>query len=180
MSVPTRINSLQTYQIVLYSRALHPELFSLKARRVVRQGQYELEGWIMPGAHVLRFERAGLCAVELLTDQDRNLPASHVVTAFPCSGEHEYEHRFTKHGVTYMTSVQTETLSENLYESTYAELMDLARESQSLCYEWREGAAKSASILDIQRFSREVHVQAYHLQSGPGLVVRTQTIFEHA
>jgi hypothetical protein len=34
------------------------------------------------------------------------------------------------------------------------------------------------SMLDIQRYNGEVHVQSYHLLAHPGLVLRTQTIFE--
>ncbi len=42
MNLPTK-NSLQSYQVILYHRALHPELFQLRGRKVVRHGDYELE-----------------------------------------------------------------------------------------------------------------------------------------
>ena len=35
----------------------------------------------------------------------------------------------------------------------------------------------SLSLLEMQRFAEEVHVQSYHLRSDCGLVLRTQTIF---
>src|SRR5262245_58419632 len=92
-------NNTLMYQAILYGRALHPELFSLRARRVVRTGDYHLESWLMNGSHLLRFERGSLCACELLTDQERDLPSSGVVTAFQCVGEHDYEHRFKEERV---------------------------------------------------------------------------------
>jgi len=179
MNVPTKSNVLQTYQVVLYNKALHPEFFPLKGRRVVNQGGYELETWVMPGSHVLRFEYKTLCACELLTDQDRNLPAAGVVRAFLCAGEHDFEHDFTKDKVTYLTTVQTEILSENLYNSTYQELKNFARESGALTHTWADDAGRCLSMVDVQRFNTEVHAQSYHLVASAGLVLRAQTIFEH-
>jgi hypothetical protein len=176
MNVPARGNSLQSYQVVVYDRALHPELFSLKGRKVVKHGKYELEAWIMCGQHVLRFESGPVCASELLTDQDRNLPATGVVTAFLCAGERDFEHRFR--AVTYMNTVQTETLSENLYSNTFDEMIQFGKESRSLMHEWSDDSGRCASILDIQRYQTQVHAQSYHLIATQGIVVRTQTIFE--
>lgn len=178
MSLETRTNSLQSYQVVLYERALHPELFPLKDRRSIKHDTYEFETWIMPGAHLLRFECEGLCACELVTDQDSGLPTSNVVTAFLCAGEHDFEHLFTEDRVKYMTSAQTETLSENLYLATLDEMRTLAGETGGLCHEWDEQTGPCLSLLDIQRYTDSIHAQGYHLLSGGGLVLRTQTLFQ--
>jgi hypothetical protein len=180
MNLPTRPNSLQTYQLLLYRKALHPELFSLKGRRTLTHGAYELEAWIMPGSHVMRFKYDGFCACELVTDQDGSLPVDGAVTAFPCQGEHEYDHKFTPERVNYMTTVQTETLSENLYAATYEEMVDFSKETGALIHRWNDvDGGKCLSMLDVQRLAKEVHAQAYHLMAHGGLVLRTQTIFEH-
>src|SRR5256885_3777635 len=121
MNTPAKANVLQAYQVILYSRALHPELFQLKGRRVHKRGDYELETWVMPGQHILRFGHKKLCASELLTDQEKS-PATGIVSAFLCAGERDFEHRFTKEGVVYMTTVQTETLSDNVFTATFDEL----------------------------------------------------------
>ncbi len=179
MTVQVKSNALQTYQTVLYNRALHPDFFPLKGRRVLRHGAYELELWVMSGSHLLRFERGPLCASELVTDQEGNLPDVGVITAFLCAGEREIEHRFGKDKVTYMTSVQTETLSDNLYAATMEEILDSAKETDGLLHRWDDDAGPCLSLLDAQVFSREVHVQAYHMLAHGGIVLRTQTIFEH-
>ncbi|MCC6676988.1 MAG: DUF2617 family protein [Phycisphaerales bacterium] len=177
MNLPTK-NSLQSYQVVLYHRALHPELFQLRGRKVIRHGDYELESWVMSGSHLLRFEHKSLCASELVTDQDRNLPEGGVVTAFLCAGERDYEHAFKKDRVTYMTTVQTETLSDNLFAATYEEMLDFGRESGALTHAWEDESGRCLSMIDVQRYSTEVHAQAYHLIANGGIVLRTQTIFE--
>lgn len=180
MNLPTKPISLQTYQLVLYRRALHPELFTLKGRRSVRHGAYELEAWLMPGAHMLRFSHKGLSACELVTFQDDGLPTEGAITTFPCAGEHEYEHRFDLERVVYMSTVQTETLSENLYNATYQEMDAFGRETSAMVHKWADPeGGRCLSMVDIQRFSKEIHAQTYHLIAQGGFVLRTQTIFEH-
>jgi hypothetical protein len=180
MTTPLKPNALQAYQVVLYNRALHPELFSLKGRKVVRHGDYEFEVWAMKGAHLLRFERGALCACELVSAEESKLPASGVVSAFLAAGERDYEHRFEKEKVVYMTTVQTETLSETLYISTFEEMMDYAKSTDALTHRWTDDAGECLTMIDTQRYNREIHAQAYHLIATGGVVIRTQTIFEHS
>lgn len=180
MSLATRTNSLQSYQVVLYDQALHPELFPLRDRRVVHHDSYEFETWIMPGAHLLRFEFGTMCACELVTDQEDSLPTTGVLSAFLCAGEHDFEHVFERDKVRYMTSVQTETLSENLYLATLDEMRTHAKETDAMCHEWDENTGPCLSLIDVQRYSDQIHAQGYHLISRGGLVLRTQSLFEHA
>jgi len=178
MNNSAKTNCLQTYQAVLYGRALHPEIFNLKSRRVFRQGDYELEVWMMRGSHLLRFEHKNLCASELVTDAEHLPQDGGVISAFLCAGERDYEYTFEKAKVGYLTTVQTETLADNIYDSTYQEMLDLAAESKALVHEWDDESGRCLSVVDVQKFSNEVHAQAYHLQANGGVVLRTQTIFE--
>lgn len=178
MSNPLKQNNFQTHQVVLYERALHPELFPLKMRKVLNGGPYEIEVWLMNGAHLLRFEHARHCATELVIEQDRDLPSSGLVTAFLCAGEHEYEHRFPREGMNYITSVQTETLSENQYLSTVDEFSTFRGDGEKLSHAWRDEAGPCLSIVDVQQHNREVHAQSFHLVANARLVLRSQTIFE--
>lgn len=180
MSSQVRLNSLQTYQLLLYRRALHPEHFNLKGRRTLTHGNYALESWLTPGGHVMRFSYDGFCASELVTEHDGGVPVEGAVTGFFCAGEHEFEHKFVPERVGYMTSVQTETLGENLFAATYDEMVDFAKETGALIHRWNDpDGGKNLSMLDVQRLAKEVHAQAYHLIAHGGVVLRTQTIFEH-
>lgn len=157
----------------------------------------------MQGQHLLRFERGPICASELVTDQENGLPTAGAVAAFLCAGERDFEHDFVgSHGarasggsngaahgstngsspghgrVVYMTTVQTETLSENLYIATCEEMVAHSREHDSLVHSWDEPGGRGMSIVDVQKYAHEVHVQAYHLLPTGGIVIRTQTIFE--
>jgi hypothetical protein len=75
--------------------------------------------------------------------------------------------------------MQTETLSDHLYVGTCRELLDHAKSSNSLLVEWPDDQGKTnLSIVDLQRFRGEVHMQGYHLRSDCGLVLRTQSMFQ--
>lgn len=179
MSTQVKQNCLQSLQTFVYRRPLHPELFQLRGRRVVTHPAYELEAWIMDGAHLLRFSNDGFCACELVTDDAAQSPDVGVVESFFCAGDRDFEHQFEREGVNYMTTVQTEQLSENIYASTLDELRDFGTEVNALRCEW-DDAGPCLSMVDTQRYAKEVHIQAYHMMARGGVVLRTQTIFEQA
>jgi hypothetical protein len=180
MSMPLKPGSVQSHQLFLYNRAIHPGLLPIKQRRVTRHAGYELEVWLMDGGHLLRFERTTLCCSELLTAQETKLPEQGIVAGFLALGERDFEHRFTRDKVVYMNTIQTETLSENLFLSTHDEMLDYARTTDALVHRWTDEGGDCLSMIDTQKFQNEVHAQCFHLMAQDGLVIRTQTIFEHA
>lgn len=180
MNLPTKAHSTSVHHLILYKRALHPELFQLKGRRTINHGTYELEAWLMQGGHALRFQHKNFCASELVTDKEDGLPTTGAVITFPCIGEKDLDHAFKIERVKYVTTMQTETLSDNLYSATYREMVDLAEETDALIHTWEgHSGGRNLSMLDVQRYGKEAHAQAYHMVASSGLVLRTQTIFEH-
>ena len=177
MNVPAKTNVSQAYQALLYERHFYPEFMPVRAKRIVRHDGYDLEAWLMPGSHALCFKSGNLKATELFTDYSKSLPSAGLLSAFLAAGEHEFEHTFTA-GVTYMLSVQTEQLADNLYADVYREMLELAREDTPLLHEWADDSGKCLSMVAIQRQLREIHVQAYHMLASSGTVIRTQSIFE--
>jgi hypothetical protein len=179
MSSQTKSANLQAYRLILYRRALHPELFGVRARRTVEHTGYEFEAWVMKAAHVMRFRHEDVCATELMTDQEMGIPERGIIAAHPCAGERDVEQDFGD-SIRYVSSVQTEQLPDALYRATYDELIQLAGENDAMVHSWNDDeGGRCASILDIQRYRREIHAQSYHLLSQGGLVLRTQSIFEH-
>ncbi len=169
---------LQNYQTTLYSRPLLSDLFDIRDQRHISFGDYTFEAWLMPGAHACRFEITGACATEIVTDLPLGLPDTGIVERFLCAGEREYEHQFARSELNYMTTVQTEQLTESLYRTNYDELDEFAREVKALVHRWTDETGPCMSILDIQRMANEVHAQSYHLIAREGLILRTQSLFE--
>jgi len=179
MSSITKSGCLQDYRLLVYRRALHPELFPVRDRRSVVHMDYEFEAWVMPGSHLMRFLHKGTCATELITAEDQEFPTRGLVTDLPCAGERDHEEAFGD-DVRYVSTIQTEQLPETLYRDTYNELTEFGRENEALIFEWKDAdGGRCASILDLQRYRREVHAQTYHMLSQGGVVIRTQAIFEH-
>jgi len=178
MSLSNKTPSVQAYRLLIYQRALHPELFGIQERRTVHHGDYELESWIVPGGHVLRFQSDGHCITEAIVDQDLQLPQRGLVHTIPCLGEKEVDETISG-CVRYVSSVQTEQLSDNLFTATFNEMKDFAAEAEAMSYEWVDAdGTPNFSMLDLQRFRREIHAQGYHLIGSAGFVLRTQSIFE--
>ncbi len=126
MSVQPKVTSLQAYTMLLYRNALHPEFFGIEGRRRIEHGEYDFEAWIFRGGHALRFQHDGLCLTEIVTDDVEQLPERGLVGTFPCAGEKDHDTTFGEQLV-YMTSMQTEVLTDHLYLSTYNEMMQHGR-----------------------------------------------------
>jgi hypothetical protein len=164
--------------MLVYRHALHPEFFDIEGRQRIRHGEYEFEAWIFKGGHAVRFEHNGLCVTEVVTDLLDHLPDRGLVTTLPCAGEKDHEGDFGDQ-VSYITSMQTETITEHLYLGTCAELQEHAANTRCPVTAWADELGKpNMAMIDIQRFADQVHLQGYHLRSDCGLVLRTQSIFQ--
>lgn len=174
----SRFATLQNYHLLLFRKALHPEFFGIEGRRRVQHGEYETESWIFKGGHAVRFQLAGQTVCEVVYEHLDQIPDRGLVAALPCAGERDFEEKVAEN-LLYMTTMQTEQLSDHLYVGTYKELMQHVRENNSLFSAWTDPCGKqNLSVVDIQRFRTEVHIQGYHLRSDCGLVLRTQSMLQ--
>lgn len=178
MSIGHKPSNAQLFRLMVYRRALHPELFDLQGRRCFRHGEYEVESWLMPAGHVVRFQVNGQCMTEAVIENGDHLPEHGLVHALPCLGEKDFEME-PDDRIGYVTTVQTESLTDNLFTSTLREMRDFAAEANALSYEWKDTEGGSnLTLLDVQKYKKEFHLQSYHLVGSSGLVLRTQSIFE--
>ena len=173
----SKTNMLQSYTMLVYRKALHPEFFGIQGRLRIEHEDFEFEAWIFEGGQAIRFQHENTCVCEVVTDQFESLPERGLVSNMACTGERDYEETFGD-TVGYMTAMQTEALSDHLYLSTYREMCDHARESNSLMVISTEDTPRpSMSLLDVQRYRNEVHVQGFQLKGDTNLVLRTQSMF---
>ncbi len=178
MSISHKSPNTQVLRMMVYRRALHPELFDLQTRRTDRHGDYEAESWLTPGGHVVRFQYNGQVLTETVVEQGNHLPETGLVHALPCLGEKDYEME-AEGPIGFVTTIQTEVLTENLYLATLREMQDFTHETGSLSHEWTDASGGPCfSVLDTQKYKREFHIQSYHLVGTTGVVLRTQSIFE--
>ena len=169
--------SLQAYHTLLYRVPLHPEFFRIEAREKSSHTNYGFESWLFKGGHAFRFELDDLSVTEIVTPEPGIIPERGLVTSLPCAGEKDHESEIADR-VTYVTSIQTETLSDHLYQGTYREMLEHGRMSEGLLKVWEEGGPPNLSLIEHQRYADEVHIQGYHLRSDCLMVLRTQSIFQ--
>ena len=178
MSFASRTSSLQSYHMLLYRNGVHPEFFNIEGRKRIEHMNYEFEIWNFNGGHVCMFDFEGVCLVEVVTPELEHLPERGLVSTTPCAGEKDHQSTFGER-ITFMTSIQTETLTDHLYLGTYEELLDHGRSEDCLVSHWQGlDGQQNLSLVELQRYSDQVHVQGYHLQSDCSMVLRTQSIFQ--
>ena len=177
-------DALSSYQLVVYNRPVHPELFGAVNRSRIDHPRYRFDCWLMSGQHVfcmdrgLESEHGQLSVCEVLSADEQVLPTAGLVAGFFCAGERDFSQKFENAGVEYMTTVQTETLSENLYHDMLREMTEYAAEIEAPTQVWRDDAGDCLSLVETFKMAGELHAQSYHLIARGGLVIRTQTIFE--
>ena len=179
MSASSKTTSAQVYRLMLYNRPMHPELFELSARRTERHGDYEVESWITSIGHTVRFQYDDQVFTEIVVDRGDHLPENGLVQAIPCIGEKDFELDDEESTIGFMTTVQTESLTENLFMATLREMQDFANETGAISREWTaHNGIPCLTVLDTQKYRKEFHFQSYHLLGGCCNILRTQSIFE--
>jgi hypothetical protein len=177
MQLPDKLVDQPTYSMALFRAAIHPEFFVIEDRIEVQHNDYDFEAWLCKGGHVLRFEYEGICVSEIVFPEVGNLPDRGHVTTMVCAGERDHEQEFGDR-ITLINSMQIELLPEHLFGDSYLELSEFADEVNAKVIRYEDGASRGLSILDVQRYNDQLHVQSYHLNSEHGVVLRTQSIFE--
>ncbi len=180
MNISQKSNSIQTYTSLLYRKAIHPEFFGIEGRNRIEHAGMEVEGWIFRGGHCARFAFGNVVLAEAVVEHPQTMPERGLMASLLCNGERDHEERMSDQAQ-FMTTIQTETLSEHLYLGTYKEMLAHARENDSLVSMWTDEVGKpNLSLLDMQRLGNELHIQGYHMRSDCSMVLRTQSMFQAA
>ena len=169
--------SCNAYHSLFYRKALHPDLFEIEGRRSIEHGEYQLEGWTCKGSHALLFSFQGISVTEVVTFEPEKFSDRGRVACVPCAGERDIEETVSER-IEYLGSMQTETLTPNLFLDSYNDLIKYGRKEQCLMVMWPDRHGNNLSVLDVQRYKDEVHAQGFHLRADCMLVLRTQSIFQ--
>lgn len=164
--------------LLLYQRALHPELFKILGTEQVTRRAYDADIWLVEGGHVVTFTAGKNVLTEVIATQHDPLLDRNVVQSVPCRGE-KY-HETVLGGIKYMISTQEEQLTQTLYDATRHEISTYAAKRELMTADAPAigEAAGYLSVLDIERRSHELLVQSFHLFDETQMVIKTQAIIE--
>ncbi len=180
MNAGSSIQQAVDLNLFLYDRPLHPELFRHYADFRVRQGDYQVDIWLVGLAHVVTVSRGGVALTELVAPESDVLPQRGILTHFRMKGERDLEKQ-TEEGWNYMVSTQVEQMEDALYKSVHNDLLQHAmkRGCYVLFEQWADGSGLVPfSYIDHEARAYEFHLHAFHAFPAERTIVKTQTIFE--
>jgi hypothetical protein len=165
--------------LLLFQRALHPELFKILGSEQVVRRAYEADIWLVEGGHVVTFTAGKTSLVEVIVTGNEQLPDRNLIQSLQCRGE-RYHETTIGGNLRYMISTQEEQLTQTLYDATRHEISTYAakRELMSAEGQFPADGGGYLSVLDIECRSHELLVQSFHLFDESQLVIKTQAIFE--
>jgi hypothetical protein len=165
--------------LLLYQKALHPELFKILASEQASRRAYEADIWVVEGGHVIMFAANKNTLTEVIVTNNAPLTDRGLLQSIPCRGE-KYHEMTAGGNIRYMISTQEEQLTQTLYEATKHEISSYAAKRELMTAE-NPGTSETGgtlSVLDIERRSDELLVQSFHLFDETLMVIKTQAIFE--
>src|SRR6202012_2965402 len=78
--------------VLVYDRGLHPELFTVDARRARMLGGLEVSMWLLAGGgHLVAVSSGGKTVSELACFPHKQLPDRGLIERLPCKGDKQYE-----------------------------------------------------------------------------------------
>src|SRR3954449_7559289 len=165
--------------LLLYQKALHPELFKILASEQVSRRAYEADIWLVEGGHVIMFSAGKNTLTEVIVTNNAPLTDRGLLQSIPCRGE-KYHEMTAGGNIRYMISTQEEQLTQTLYDATRHEIATYAdkRELMHADMPSQGEAGGYLSVLDIERRSHELLVQSFHLFDENQMVIKTQAIIE--
>lgn len=165
--------------LLLYQRALHPELFKILHTKKYARKAYEADVWLVEGGHVVSFAANDNTLAEVIAMRSEPLTDRGLIQSIPCRGE-RYHEMTAPGGIRYMISTQEEQLTSTLYEATKHEISSYATRRELMMGQTPATPETSGvlSVLDVECRSHELLVQSFHLFDESYLVIKTQGIFE--
>lgn len=165
--------------LLLYQRALPPELFHILSAQNFSRRAYDADVWLVEGGHVVTYNAGENTLVELIAFRSEPPTDRGLIQAIPCRGE-RYHEMTAPGGIRYMISTQEEQLTSTLYEATKHEIATYAQRRELMIADTpgTSDVGGILSVLDIECRSHELLVQSFHLFDENCMVIKTQSILE--
>jgi hypothetical protein len=163
----------------LYGRALHPELFEIRASRAIDRGTYAAQVAITTAGHLVTWRKDGLTLTELATSLSQPLPQKRRLLSHRIAGERS-DRMECRGGACYQTCFQLESVPEEVFWAFQQELVE-AGAKRGLLHRFESGgrvALGALSWIDIETRPRSLIVQAFHTFPDDMAIVKSQSVFE--
>jgi hypothetical protein len=163
----------------LYGRALHPELFEIRATRSIDRGSYSASISITTSGHLITWRKDGLTLTEVATSVSQPMPLKRRLLSHRIAGERN-DRMECRGGAAYETCFQLETVQQEVFWAFQQELVE-AGAKRGLLHRFESGgrvALGALSWIDVETRPRSLIVQAFHTFPDDMAIVKSQTVFE--
>ncbi len=163
----------------LYQRPLHPELFTIHAKRHLKTQGYETTIWCTGSSHVISVYTRDLCLTELISVPGQLLPKRGLIERFQFRGQRNHKCTLSR-GLSYMTDFQVEKMSANLYRQSHLDLQRFAR-NRGLFVNFPKSAVDGLepfSYIDFEARKEELHLHTFHAFPDQVTIIKTQSLFD--
>jgi len=161
----------------LFQRSLHPELFTIYARRTIRTENYQADIWATGCSHVLMVQANDACISEVISAPGEPLPKRGLVERFQFRGKKKHQCLLSK-GISYMTDFQVEKMGPDIYLRSQADLKNFSRNrGMYVRFPKNESTDLLAfSYVDFEARRNELHVHTFHGYPEQGTIIKTQSL----
>ncbi|MBE3099480.1 MAG: DUF2617 family protein [Planctomycetes bacterium] len=164
-------------RLSLYLRTLHPEFFSIRARRQFSHATFTFEVWLLDVGHVVAFTDSGEAITEVIVPRDVELPRRGLARTLDLVGEHE--HRLEARGpIIYHMAYQVDAQDAGTYLREAEELLASARQGHLFNEASPEVARRPFSYAVPEPKGRGLLVHTWHGFPAESTILRTQTLIE--
>jgi hypothetical protein len=189
MAEGERQTAVGDLRLSVFLRPLHPEFFTIRARRALESGAggFQAEVWLLDPGHVISFIEGEQAVTEVIAPRDLALPKRGLVREIDLAGERE--ERFEARGpLVYQMAYQVDAAGPETYRREAEELLAGARQAHLFAEDAGDaaerhpdaagvaGRAFSYAVPELRANSLLVHT--WHGFPAEATILKTQTLIE--
>jgi len=177
METPERQIAVADLRLTVFLRTVHPEFFTIRARRQFSHAAFEGDVWLLDSGHVITFIDGPSAITEVIAPRDLELPKRGIARSVDLAGgrEQRIEARGT---ILYHMAYQVDTEDPATYLREAEDLLASARQGHLFAEAPREAARRPFSYAVPEPRGRGLLVHTWHGFPAESTILKTQTLIE--
>jgi len=161
----------------VFSRSLHPELYTIHKSRRVERGDYQAQIDITNCGHVITWNAEGKIICEVATSAHQPLPKRRCLLSKPLKGSRSERAQY-RGGISYRTHFQLEPVAPDLFWMVQQQLGTGTTEGLLHTFDASGRMALGAlSYVNVETRSSSMLVQAIHTFPDDYAIVKVESLF---
>lgn len=163
----------------LFERSIHPELFQVQQREVIRQPEYVAEVAVCEFGHCVSLRVNNGTMTEVLARRSQDFPEQNRLMHRRVKGSRDETRRLSS-GIMYHMSYQVEKLAPEIFLNLHEELLSDCRQAPiSHCFCSQNRLAPAAlSFIQTDVWPKSLLIHSFHTFPDDCAIVKTQSLFE--